>query len=350
MKETPSPHVIDADTLSGGLKPIRQVILSLGSNLCDREANLQGAVDALRDTPDVVVVAPCGFRLEGAVSLAREVIAGDSQIDADDNLLHEECLKILALHQPVARDLRRIVAAMLITTDLERMGDLAEEIAERAIHLSGMPRMRPPEKLQRMADLTTSMVRQVLDSFVNLNRETSIPSRASTRSSEEPIATVSPTFGKPPSRRVTQPLTVVTPSSRTGSLTSSSSSCSGNAPATSNPITITDPGPQAGAEGSAVDLPIQATDSTGGTLSFTAQGLPPGLGIDPATGEITGTIHPGPFPVHVCFSTGRWPVSLYAASRTVPSGATANTVSEQLPIVNRRHSVGSPQKGGRRSL
>jgi len=56
VTETPSPHVIDADTLSGGLKPIRQVILSLGSNLGDREANLQGAVDALRDTPDVVVV------------------------------------------------------------------------------------------------------------------------------------------------------------------------------------------------------------------------------------------------------------------------------------------------------
>jgi 2-amino-4-hydroxy-6-hydroxymethyldihydropteridine diphosphokinase len=56
VTETPSPHVIDADTLSGGLKPIRQVILSLGSNLGDREANLQGGVDALRDTPDVVVV------------------------------------------------------------------------------------------------------------------------------------------------------------------------------------------------------------------------------------------------------------------------------------------------------
>jgi 2-amino-4-hydroxy-6-hydroxymethyldihydropteridine diphosphokinase len=56
VTETPSPYVIDADTLSGGLKPIRQVILSLGSNLGDREANLQGGVDALRDTPDVVVV------------------------------------------------------------------------------------------------------------------------------------------------------------------------------------------------------------------------------------------------------------------------------------------------------
>jgi 2-amino-4-hydroxy-6-hydroxymethyldihydropteridine diphosphokinase len=57
VTETPSPHVIDADTLSGGLKPIRQIILSLGSNLGEREANLQGAVDALQDTPDVQVVS-----------------------------------------------------------------------------------------------------------------------------------------------------------------------------------------------------------------------------------------------------------------------------------------------------
>lgn len=57
MTETPSPHVIDADTLSGGLKPIRQIILSLGSNLGDREQNLQGAVDALMDTPDVKIVS-----------------------------------------------------------------------------------------------------------------------------------------------------------------------------------------------------------------------------------------------------------------------------------------------------
>src|SRR5215469_12405525 len=69
--------------------------------------------------------------------LAREVIAGDGKIDLEDNHLNEECLKILALHQPVAIDLRRIAAAMMINVDLERMGDLAEEIAERAVHLAG---------------------------------------------------------------------------------------------------------------------------------------------------------------------------------------------------------------------
>jgi phosphate transport system protein len=106
---------------------------------------------------------------ERDVLLAREVIAGDTQIDREENHIDEECLKLLALHQPVAVDLRRIIAAMMINTDLERMGDLAEEIAERAIHLARPPLMPIPEKLQRMTDLTTMMVRQSLDSFVNLD-------------------------------------------------------------------------------------------------------------------------------------------------------------------------------------
>jgi phosphate transport system protein len=101
--------------------------------------------------------------------LAHEVINGDSQIDQEENHIDEECLKILALHQPVAVDLRRIAAAMMINTDLERMGDLAEEIAERAIHLATTPALPVPDGLQRMTDLTTTMVHQALDSFVNLS-------------------------------------------------------------------------------------------------------------------------------------------------------------------------------------
>src|SRR4029077_4307158 len=81
----------------------------------------------------------------------------------------EECLKTLALHQPVAIDLRRITAAMKINGELERMADLAEDIAERAVHLAGMSPIPIPAKLQRMTDLTTTMVRQSLDAFVNLD-------------------------------------------------------------------------------------------------------------------------------------------------------------------------------------
>jgi phosphate transport system protein len=102
-------------------------------------------------------------------SLAREVIAGDSQIDQEENHIDEECLKLLALHQPVAIDLRRIVSVLMINTDLERMGDLAEEIAERAIDLFAAPRLPISSKLQHMTDLTAMMVRQSLDAFVNLN-------------------------------------------------------------------------------------------------------------------------------------------------------------------------------------
>jgi phosphate transport system protein len=101
--------------------------------------------------------------------LAREVIAGDTQIDQEENHIDEECLKLLALHQPVAVDLRRIIAVLMINTDLERMGDLAEEIAERAIDLSESPPLPISSKLQHMTDLTTMMVRQSLDAFVNLH-------------------------------------------------------------------------------------------------------------------------------------------------------------------------------------
>lgn len=101
--------------------------------------------------------------------MAREVIEGDAQIDEEENIINEESLKILALHQPVAGDLRRCTAAMMIITDLERMGDLAEEIAERIIELCKPPFMPIPDKIQQMADLTTIMVRQSLDAFVNLD-------------------------------------------------------------------------------------------------------------------------------------------------------------------------------------
>src|SRR5262249_61482894 len=82
--------------------------------------------------------------------------------------IEAECLKILALHQPVAVDVRRIASCLKINAELERMADLAEDIAERALELTRLPAVRVPEKLQSMTDLATTMVRQSLDAFVNL--------------------------------------------------------------------------------------------------------------------------------------------------------------------------------------
>jgi phosphate transport system protein len=101
---------------------------------------------------------------------AREVVDGDEAIDLAENDITEECLKILALHQPVAADLRRIATTLMITTDLERMGDQAKHIAEAALTLSAPP-VAIPEKFIRMAEITLSMVRESLDSFVNLDSQ-----------------------------------------------------------------------------------------------------------------------------------------------------------------------------------
>lgn len=106
---------------------------------------------------------------ERDTTLAKSVIDGDTQIDEEENHVDEECLKMLAIHQPVAGDLRRIAVALKINVDLERMGDLAEDIAERAQYLAARAPIAVPEKLQRMTDLTTSMVRQSLDAFVNMD-------------------------------------------------------------------------------------------------------------------------------------------------------------------------------------
>jgi len=101
---------------------------------------------------------------------AEEIIEGDADIDRAENDITEDCLKLLALHQPVATDLRRIATTLMITTDLERMGDLARHLAEAAIVLSAPP-VPTPTKLSRMTEIALTMVRQSLDSFVNLDSQ-----------------------------------------------------------------------------------------------------------------------------------------------------------------------------------
>jgi len=131
--------------------------------------NLQRDILAMAGLVELTIHKAIRALSERDVAQAREVISGETQIDDEENHIDEECLKMLALHQPVAVDLRRITAAMMIVVDLERMGDLAEEIAERAIQLARPPYFPIPERLQRMTDLTTTMVRQSLDAFANLD-------------------------------------------------------------------------------------------------------------------------------------------------------------------------------------
>ncbi|HWG45892.1 MAG TPA: phosphate signaling complex protein PhoU [Gemmataceae bacterium] len=133
--------------------------------------NLQRRLMILATSVEEVIFKGIRALQERNSALAEEVIAGDSVIDQEENHVENECLKMLALHQPVAVDLRRIIAALKINTDLERMADLAVNIAERALSLVDLPRIAVPDKLQGMTDLATSMVRQSLDAFVMLNAE-----------------------------------------------------------------------------------------------------------------------------------------------------------------------------------
>jgi phosphate transport system protein len=99
-------------------------------------------------------------------SLAQRVIVNDSEIDAMEVEVEEECLKMLALYQPVAADLRFVVAVLKINNDLERMGDLAKNIAKRVAQLAnGEPCELPPE-IRTMAMQAQEMVKQSLDAVV----------------------------------------------------------------------------------------------------------------------------------------------------------------------------------------
>jgi phosphate transport system protein len=98
--------------------------------------------------------------------LAREVIERDHLINALEVKIDEECIKLIALRQPKAGDLRFITTAMKITTDLERMGDLAVNIAERAIELNEEPQLKPYIDIPRMAKISEGMARDSLNAFV----------------------------------------------------------------------------------------------------------------------------------------------------------------------------------------
>jgi phosphate transport system protein len=130
------------------LKSLREKVLKLGVMV----------ENAIRDSVRALI--------ERDSELAREVIKRDHLINALDVGIDEECVRLIALRQPMARDLRFITTTMKITTDLERMGDLAVNIAERAIELNEEPLLKPFVNIPKMAEVAQSMVKDTLDAFV----------------------------------------------------------------------------------------------------------------------------------------------------------------------------------------
>ncbi len=120
------------------------------------EAQFAGAVDAIakRDT-----------------TLAEAAVGGDKRIDALQIDIEDRALKLLALRQPMAVDLRETLAAIKIASELERIGDLAKNIAKRAIVLNREPPIRLTASLARMGKVALSQLKQVLDAYSDRNAE-----------------------------------------------------------------------------------------------------------------------------------------------------------------------------------
>ena len=130
------------------LEALKQTLLAMGGLVEDQ---IRCAMQALVDRDD---------------ALAREVIERDRRVNAYDVEIDEQCVSLLALHQPAAGDLRFITTAMKIVTDLERIGDQAVNIAQRVLELNREPRLKPYIDLPRMAARAQRMVKESLDAFV----------------------------------------------------------------------------------------------------------------------------------------------------------------------------------------
>lgn len=135
-------------TYESALEKLRSAVLEMGGLV---EEQIVQAVRALTDRDD---------------ARAAEVIARDHTVNRFDVEIDDLALKLLALHQPAARDLRLITTALKITTDLERIGDLAEHIAERAVELAKEPLADLPIDLPGMAAVARDMLHKALDAFV----------------------------------------------------------------------------------------------------------------------------------------------------------------------------------------
>jgi phosphate transport system protein len=130
------------------LKKLREDILYMGGLVEDQ---IQKAVSSL---------------VERDSALAETIIERDHEVNRLDVEIDDLCIQLLALHQPAARDLRFITTALKITTDLERIGDMAVNICERALELNEEPQLKPYIDIPRMARTSERMIRESLDAFV----------------------------------------------------------------------------------------------------------------------------------------------------------------------------------------
>jgi phosphate transport system protein len=143
----------DHRTFDDELKELNKIILEMGSLV---EASIDNAIESLKRKDE---------------EMAKNVIRGDEVINKLEVEVDEKCVSLLALRQPMAVDLRFITTGMRIATDLERIGDLAVDIAQRSLEMMAHPLPKPLIDIPKLADVARKMVKGALDSFVRKDIE-----------------------------------------------------------------------------------------------------------------------------------------------------------------------------------
>jgi phosphate transport system protein len=143
-----APQVHTDKVYEAELKQLRDRLLEMGGKV---EAAITASVRSLSERDN---------------ALAQKVIASDREVNRLEVDIDDACRRLLALRQPAASDLRFITTALKIVTDLERMGDLAVNIAERALDLNQAPPLKPFHDLSSLAEMTEAQLKKALDAFV----------------------------------------------------------------------------------------------------------------------------------------------------------------------------------------
>lgn len=138
------------------LLELNDLILKMGNMV---QASIRKSIDALKNRDE---------------KLSREVVEYDNDIDDLELLIDDKCVTLIARIQPMAADLRFITTAMKITTDLERMGDLAVDVAQKNLELVKMPLLKPLIDTPKLADIAMKMIGESIDTFVKRDSTRSI--------------------------------------------------------------------------------------------------------------------------------------------------------------------------------
>ncbi len=138
------------------LLELNDLILKMGNMV---QASIRKSVEALKNRDE---------------KLSKEVVASDKDLDDLELMIDDKCVTLIARIQPMAADLRFITTAMKITTDLERMGDLAVDIAQKNLELVTMPLLKPLIDTPKLAEIAMKMIGESIDTFVKRDSTRSI--------------------------------------------------------------------------------------------------------------------------------------------------------------------------------